>query len=225
MAAAGGGQHHRSVHWRPQHREHPERWFASDPRWLGQTDATEWSDLFGDRPWLDRPPSFSPSQLPTAAAYPGLVTTDLVYDADEPSYEGWPPCAYLAVAHRMPERRLGGRTRPAVVAAGTRVEIYGTCAFKTSRPADEEIYVWMLPGGQVLYSWPPRLGGEGLLADDLVPAVVAPAWSTLATVEAGSALVARAFELASAEWDRAERRYGCVSDGDLAIGSRWPAER
>lgn len=191
--------------WDDRQRLEPELWWVDDPRWLGQPNPGEWNSLLADRLWLnlhvdqsfDRPPS---QEQP----WPAVVTADLVYDANELVFDDVPPHAYLATTMRFPGVRAGRPTRPIFVPAGTVVSLAGHRLFTDmTRYENFAMYTWALPDGQRLSAWPAeRDGGSSCLMHLLVPALVVPSWSPLATVEAGTGLVCRAFDLASREWLR-----------------------
>ncbi len=37
------------MYWDREHRENPEKWWVTDPRWLGRLTPEEYDELFSDR--------------------------------------------------------------------------------------------------------------------------------------------------------------------------------
>ena len=222
MDAALEVPHDPRMDWQSQHLQHPEWWNVDDIRWLGTPDRNDWDSLFGDRSWLladerdgDWPPPYGGQ-----GTWPGIVTADLVYDAAAlPSPEDRsPPPPHLAVAVHLPDQISTGRpTNPVVVPAGTEVQIAGHCRYRNSLTEDNFMYTWALPGGPWLGSYSTDRGRPSLLIFEIVPALVVPSWSPLATVEAGSELVQRAFDLASDALHHRFRSFSRIARAKAAV--------
>ncbi len=192
--------------WATRTRRPPE---GFEDRWNGVLDPTEWDSLFGDRMWLTN----RAWQLPVVSdgsTHPGLVTADLAYQGPSQASTEWPPRHDLPTGAtpvldpplRRPVEEPG---RQVIIPAGTPVQILGCCIFEDDRYHEDVLYTWIV-GDQLLCSDIAARGTQ-TLASALVSALVVPAVSPLATVEAGALLLKRASDLAGVAWARANEEW------------------
>ncbi len=195
--------------WATRTRRPPE---GFEERWNGVLDAAEWDELFGERMWLTN----RASQLPVwsgGSSQPGLITADLAYQGPSERTVEWPPrhdlptraTPVLDPPFRRPFEEPG---RQVIIPAGTPVQILGCCIFEDDRYYEDVLYTWMV-GDQLLCSDIAARGTQ-TLASALVSALVVPAISPLATVEAGALLLKRASDLAGAAWVKANAKWATL---------------
>ena len=192
--------------WATRTRRPPE---GFEHRWNGVLDPAEWDALFGDRIWLTN----RAWQLPVwsdGSGHPGLVTAALAYEQSSQRSDEWPPrhdlpTNAIPVLDPPCHRPFEEPSRRVVIPAGTSVQILGCCIIEDDRYYEDVVYTWMV-GDQLLGSVVAARGTQ-TLASALVSALVVPAISPLATVEAGARLIQRASDLAGAAWAKANEEW------------------